>query len=195
MFAHPCPRPARSHGVTPALEALKSHLNGRLIDPDDPQWDEARLAWNLSVDQRPAAVALPESADRGVAVGRAAGEHGLRVAPQGTGHGAGAMGSLDDAVLLKTHRMSAVEVDADIARARVQAGAIWQDLTPPAAEHGLAALSGSAGDVGIVGYSIGGGLGWTVRKHGLSCNEITRAETGTPDGGPGAGTPQRKTDA
>ena len=56
--------------MTPALEALKSQLNGRLIDPDNPQWDEARLAWNLSVDQRPAAVALPESADDVVAVVR-----------------------------------------------------------------------------------------------------------------------------
>ena len=111
--------------MTPALEALKSQLNGRLIDPDDPQWDEARLAWNLSVDQRPAAVALPESADDVVAVVRTAREHGLRVAPQGTGHGAGAMGSLDDAVLLKTHRMAGVDIDADNARARVEAGAIW----------------------------------------------------------------------
>ena len=117
-----------------------------------------------------------------MAVVKTAGEHGLRVAPQGTGHGAGAMGSLDDAVLLKTHRMSGVDIDADNARARVQAGAIWRDLTPPAAEHGLAALSGSAGDVGIVGYSIGGGLGWTVRKHGLSCNAIAGAEVVTADG-------------
>ena len=117
-----------------------------------------------------------------MAVVKTAGEHGLRVAPQGTGHGAGAMGSLEDAVLLKTHRMSGVDIDADNARARVQAGAIWRDLAPPAAEHGLAALSGSAGDVGIVGYSIGGGLGWTVRKHGLSCNAIAGAEVVTADG-------------
>ncbi len=168
--------------MTPALEALKSQLNGRLIDPGDPQWDEARLAWNLSVDQRPAAVALPESADDVVAVVRTAREHGLRVAPQGTGHGASATGSIEDAVLLKTHRMGAVDIDADNARARAQAGAIWGDLTPPAAEHGLAALSGSAGDVGVVGYSIGGGVGWMVRKHGLSCNSITSAELVTADG-------------
>jgi FAD/FMN-containing dehydrogenase len=168
--------------MTPVLEALKSHLNGRLVGPGDPEWDRARLAWNLSVDQRPAAVALPESAEDVVAVVQTAREHGLRVAPQGTGHGAAATGSLEDAVLLKTHRMSGVDIDADVARARAQAGAVWRDLTPPAAEHGLAALSGSAGDVGVVGYSVGGGAGWMVRKHGLSCNSITRAEVVTADG-------------
>ena len=152
--------------MTPALEALKSQLNGRLIDPDDPQWDEARLAWNLSVDQRPAAVALPESADDVVAVVQTAREHGLRVAPQGTGHGASATGSLEDAVLLKTHRMAAVDLDADNARVRVEAGALWENVTPPAAEHGLAALAGSAGDVGVVGYSLGGGVGWLVASTG-----------------------------
>jgi hypothetical protein len=168
--------------MAPVLETLKARLDGRLIDPDDPQWDEARLAWNLSVDQRPAAVALPESAEDVVAVVQGAREQGLRVAPQGTGHGATATGSLENAVLLKTHRMSAVDIDADTSSARAQAGAIWQDLTPPAADHGLAPLSGSAGDVGVVGYSVGGGVGWMVRKHGLSCNSIKSAEVVTADG-------------
>jgi hypothetical protein len=168
--------------VTPVLEALKSRLNGRLISPDDPHWDEARLAWNLSVDQRPAAVALPESADDVVAVVQTAREHGLRVAPQGTGHGASATGSLADAVLLKTHRMGGVDIDADNARVRVEAGALWENVTPPAAERGLAALAGSAGDVGVVGYSLGGGVGWLVRKHGLACNSIAGAEVVTADG-------------
>src|SRR3954469_1426430 len=158
--------------MAPVLDDLKSRLNGRLIDPSDSEWDQARLAWNLSVDQRPAAVALPESAEDVVAVVQGAGEQGLRVAPQGTGHGAAPTGGLEDAVLLKTHRMNGVDIDADVSRARAQAGALWQDLTPPAAEHGLAALSGSAGDVGVVGYSVGGGVGWMVRKHGLSCNSI-----------------------
>jgi FAD/FMN-containing dehydrogenase len=168
--------------MAPVLEALKSHLDGRLIDPDHPEWDQARLAWNLSVDQRPAAVALPESPEDVVAVVAAAREQGLRVAPQGTGHGAAPMGSLEDAVLLKMHRMGAVDIDADTATATAQGGSIWADLTPPAANHGLTALSGSAGDVGVVGYSIGGGVGWMARKHGLSCNSITSAQVVTADG-------------
>jgi FAD/FMN-containing dehydrogenase len=168
--------------MAPVLETLKSRLDGRLIAPGDPEWDEARLAWNLSVDQQPAAVALPESAEDVAAVVQGAREQGLRVAPQGTGHGASATGSLENAVLLKTHRMSAVDIDADTSSARVQAGALWADLTPPAAAHGLAALSGSAGDVGVVGYSVGGGVGWMVRKHGLSCNSIKSADVVTADG-------------
>jgi FAD binding domain/Berberine and berberine like len=168
--------------VTSVLEALQTRLDGRLIGPDDSNWDEARAAWNLSVDQHPAAVALPESAEDVAAVVAGAREQGLRVAPQGTGHGAQARGSLEDSVLLKTERMRGAEVDVDARRARVQAGAQWGDLTPLAAQDGLASLSGSAGDVGIVGYSVGGGVGWMVRKHGLAANSIASAQVVTADG-------------
>jgi hypothetical protein len=117
-----------------------------------------------------------------VALVNAAREQGLRVAPQGTGHGAAATGSLEDAVLLKTSGMRGVQIDAGAGRARLQAGAQWRDVTPAAAKHGLAPLSGSAGDVGVVGYSVGGGVGWMTRKHGLSCNTISAAEVVTADG-------------
>lgn len=168
--------------MSAALDALRSSLNGRLVGPDDDGWDGARQAWNLTVDQSPAAVALPESPDDIVAVVQAATEHGLQVAPQGTGHGATARGDISDAVLLKTERMRGVEIDSGAGAARVQAGALWADVTPAAAEHGLAALSGSAGDVGVVGYSVGGGIGWMVRKHGLSANTIRSAQVVTADG-------------
>jgi FAD binding domain/Berberine and berberine like len=170
--------------VTSVIQALQTRCEARLIGPDDPNWDEARGAWNLSVDQHPAAVALPESADDVAAVVEAARDQGLRVAPQGTGHGAPARGSLEDSILLKTERMRGVTIDPEARRARAEAGAQWRDLTPPAAEQGLAALSGSAGDVGIVGYSVGGGVGWMVRKLGLAANSIVSAQVVTAEGGP-----------
>jgi FAD/FMN-containing dehydrogenase len=162
--------------------ALRARLQGDLVLPGDESWDEARQAWNLAVDQQPAAVALPETVDDVVAIVDFAREHGLRVAPQGTGHNAGPLGWLDETILLKTSRMRRVEVDPESRRARVDAGVLWMEVTEAAAEHGLAALAGSSPDVGVVGYSLGGGVSWLSRKHGLAANSVTAIELVTADG-------------
>jgi FAD binding domain-containing protein len=153
-----------------------------LIFPDDPAYDEARVAWNLAVDQRPAAVALPETADDIVAAVRAARELGLRVAAQGTGHNAGPLGDLSDTVLIKTHRMRDVEIDAPMRVARVEAGALWEDVVGPAAAHGLAALHGSSPDVGVVGYTLGGGLSFYGRRYGTASSRVLAMDVVTADG-------------
>jgi len=147
-----------------------------LVLPHDPTWNEARLAWNLAVDQRPAAVALPESAEEVAAVVRWARTRGLRIAPQGTGHNAAAMGSLAHTVLVKTERMRGIEIDPDARRARVEAGVLWAEVSEAAAEHGLAALAGSSPDVGVVGYTLGGGISWLARRHGLATNSVVALE-------------------
>jgi hypothetical protein len=156
--------------------------NETIVLPHDPHWNQARLAWNLAADQQPAAVALPESADDVVAVVRWARERGLRIAPQGTGHNALPLGSLAHTVLLKTERMRGVEIDSGVRRARVEAGVLWAEVTDAAAEHGLAALAGSSPDVGVVGYSLGGGISWLARKHGLAANNITAVELVNAEG-------------
>ena len=91
------------------LHALRGRLTGGLVLPGDPEWDDARRAWNLAVDQRPVAVALVESVEDVVKVVEFAGEHGLRIAPQGTGHGASALAVLDGTILVKTSRLRGVE--------------------------------------------------------------------------------------
>jgi UDP-N-acetylenolpyruvoylglucosamine reductase len=169
-------------GKRSGLDGLRELLDGEIVAPGDEGWDEARQAWNLAVDQRPAAVALPESADDVVAIVTFARESGLRVAPQGTGHGAGALGELDDTILLKTSRLRGVTIDPEARKARVEAGAIWIDVVQAAAEHGLAALAGSSPDVGVVGYTLGGGLSWLSRKHGLGANHVTAIEVVTASG-------------
>src|SRR5688500_9794414 len=140
-------------------------LDMEVLTATDEGWDEARMAWNLSVDQRPEAVVFPTSAEEVARAVGAARERGLRVAAQATGHGATPMGPLDGTVLLKTSRMRGVTVDAGARVARAEAGAQWMDLAPLAAEHGLAGLAGSAQDVGVVGYTLGGGTGWLSRRH------------------------------
>jgi FAD/FMN-containing dehydrogenase len=164
---------------TEEAEILK---NETIVLPHDPSWNQARLAWNLAADQQPAAVALPESAKDVVAVVRWARERGLRIAPQGTGHNALPLGSLAHTVLLKTERMRGIQIDIRRQRARVQAGVLWEEVTDAAADHGLAALAGSSPDVGVVGYSLGGGISWLARKHGLAANNITAVELVNAEG-------------
>ena len=159
-----------------ALDTLADRLDGELVLPGSEGWDEARTAWNLAVDQEPAAVVLAESARDVAETVKAARAAGLRVAPQGTGHAASSLGDLSGTILLRTIRMRGVQIDPHDRRARVEAGVIWQEVTDAAAEHGLAALAGSSHDVGVFGYSLGGGLSWLARKHGLSSNAILAAE-------------------
>jgi FAD/FMN-containing dehydrogenase len=158
-------------------------IAGRIVTPEDHDYDERRKAWNLAVDQRPAAVALPESAEDVMTVVRMARDRGLRVAAQGTGHNASPLaGSLEHAVLVRTERMKGVIVDPVGRRARVQAGATWGDVVAAVSEHGLTALSGSSHDVGVIGYLLGGGMSWMARKHGLGVNHIHAIEVVTADG-------------
>jgi hypothetical protein len=161
--------PAHTH--TPAL-----------VLPADPRFDEARRAWNLAVDQRPAAIAFPESPEDVAAAVLFAREQGLRIAAQGTGHNAGPLGSLEDTILLKTERMRGVRIDPRARVARVEAGVLWLEVVEAAARHGLAALAGSSPDVGVVGYTLGGGLSFLGRKHGLCANAVRAIEIVTADG-------------
>jgi hypothetical protein len=170
--------------LTPAdvLDRLATDLDGELVRPADPGWDEARQAWHLSVDQRPIAVVLAESARDVQAVVAVAAELGVQVAPQSTGHNAGPLGRLDATILLKTSAMRGVSIDPEARIARTEAGAMWMDVTGAAAEHGLAALAGSAPDVGVAGYTLGGGLSWLARTHGLAANSVVGLEVVTADG-------------
>ena len=161
---------------------LHGRIAGHVAVPGDTDWDQQRAAWNLAADQHPVAVALPESSDDVIAIVEFARERGLRVAAQGTGHNATAIASLADTILVKTSRMRGVQIDPDTRIARVEAGALWIDVTGPASEHGLAPLAGSSPDVGVVGYTLGGGLSWLGRKHGLACNSVTAIEIVTADG-------------
>jgi FAD binding domain len=159
-----------------------SAASAQLVFPGDAGYDEARRAWNLAIDQRPAAVALPSSAADLADAIRYAAAHGLRVAAQGTGHGAAPLGSLTDTLLVKTERMRGISIDPQAQTARVEAGVVWLEVVHAAAGHGLAALAGSSPDVGVVGYTLGGGLSFLSRKHGLACGSVTAVELVTADG-------------
>jgi FAD/FMN-containing dehydrogenase len=157
-------------------------IAGRTATPDDPDWDQARMAWNLAADQRPSAVAFVENGGDIAAVVRFAAENRLRVSGQGTGHGAVALGSLEDAILIKTERMRGVEVDPGAQIARVEAGVLSVELAEAAQQHGLSGLPGSSPDVGVTGFNLGGGLSWFGRQYGFACNRVRAIELVAADG-------------
>jgi FAD/FMN-containing dehydrogenase len=136
---------------------LASALSGKVVLPEYGGFDEARRAWNLAVDQRPAAVVFPEFPQDVAAAVLFAREFGLRVAAQGTGHNPGPLGSLEDTILVKTERMRGVSIDPVRRTAWVAAGVPWLEVIEAAARHRLAALAGSSPSVGVVGYTLGGG--------------------------------------
>ena len=157
-------------------------IAGRLATPDDAGWDQARAAWNLVADQHPSAVAFVESGDDVAAGVRFAAEKGLRVSGQGTGHGAAALGSLEDTILVKTERMRDIEIDPEARTARVEAGVLSIELVEAAQAHGLSSLPGSSPDVGATGFTLGGGLSWFGRRYGFACNHVRAIEVVTADG-------------
>ena len=169
------------HTALDAVAALRERV-GEVVAPGDLTWDQARQAWNLAADQRPAAVVYPRDAGEVAATLAVARHHRLRVAPQGTGHNAAPLGDLRDAVLLRTDRMRDVLIDPLTRIARVGAGVLWEEVTAPAGEHGLIALHGSSPNVGVVGYSLGGGIGWLARSHGLAASSVTAIEIVTTGG-------------
>jgi FAD/FMN-containing dehydrogenase len=162
-------------------QTLQSTIVGDVLVPGDSGYDEARRTF-LTTDQRPSVIVLPESAADVVRAVQFARSQAMRIAPQNTGHGALALEPLDGAMLIKTSRMRRVEVYPATRIARAEAGAQWQDVTVPAADHGLAALAGTSANVGVTGYTLGGGLGWLSRRYGLAANSVTAAEVVTPDG-------------
>lgn len=160
-----------------AATAVQEACPARVALPGDATYDLARAAWNLAVDQRPAAVATPQSVEEVACVVRAAAAAGLRVAPQSSGHAAGPLeGRLDGTVLLRLHELTGVTVDAQRRTARVTGGTLWRDVVAAAAPYGLTALHGSSPDVAVAGYVLGGGLSFYAREHGLACSSVSAIE-------------------
>jgi FAD/FMN-containing dehydrogenase len=153
---------------------LRTTLHGDAFLPSDDGYTDAIAAWSLLVRHTPALAVMAETADdiaRAVAFAAA---YDLPVGVMGTGHGQPL--ACDAGVLVNTSRMRGVAIDSDAGIARVEPGAKWADVIPVAQKHGLAPLNGSSSDVGVVGYTLGGGHGWLARKYGRAADRIVAAE-------------------
>ncbi len=161
------------------VEELRDQLEGTLATPADADYDALRASWNLTFEQRPALVVEAADEDDVVAALGFAHEQRMTVTVQSTGHGAGV--TCADGLLLRTGRLSAVAVDPVLRVARIGAGARWSDVLPATAAHGLAPLLGFNPHVGVVGYTLGGGLGWLSRRHGLAVDSVRALDVVLPD--------------
>ena len=165
--------------LIPSLPSLAEALSGTVVLPGDPGWDHARSAFNLLLDQHPAAVAFPSDAQdvaAAVAFARAA---GLRVAPQATGHNAGpARRHGEHAPAQRRRAAGGPRRCRGPARARRRRRQVGRGSRRGCPRSAWPALHGSSPDVGIAGYSLGGGMGWLARKHGLQANSRHRARAG-----------------
>jgi FAD/FMN-containing dehydrogenase len=162
------------------ISALTARVQGRVLQPGDEGYDEEVAGFNLARHHTPDVVVAVESADDVAATVRWAGEHGMPVGVQATGHGS--VTTITSGVMVSTRGLDEVSIDSDARTARVGAGVKWRRLLDEAAAHGLAGLCGSTSDVGVVGYTLGGGLPVLGRSFGFSSDHVRSFDVVTGDG-------------
>nr|WP_209310789.1 FAD-binding protein [Streptomyces spiramenti] len=150
--------------------------------PGTPEYAEATAVFNLAAEVRPRAAVVARSVAEVRSAVRLAARSGRGLRTLGTGHAAGAVRPFDESLLLRTRLPGGVRVDADRRAAWVPAGTCWADVVAAAAPHGLAAVHGSSGGVGVVGYLLGGGVSFYGRRRGLAVNSLRAAELVVADG-------------
>ncbi|MFI9550446.1 FAD-binding oxidoreductase [Nonomuraea endophytica] len=155
-------------------------IRGRTLHPGDDGFDEAVSGWLLTVEHRPAVVVVAADAEDVAAAVRLAAWEGRPIAVQSTGHGMSV--PADGAVFIATAELRELSVDPTAATARIGAGLRWREVIAAAAEHGLAPLSGSSGEVGVMGYLTGGGLPLTARTYGFAADHVRSLDVVTADG-------------
>ena len=165
-----------------SLESFGTGLGATIIRKGDADYDSARRVWNGMIDRSPAIIVRPTSTAEVVAAVNLARDNGLVLAVRGGGHNAAGLGVCDDGVVIDLSAMRNVRVDAANRIAYVQGGALWRDLDAATHPHGLATTGGLISSTGVGGLTLGGGLGWMMRQHGLACDNVIAAEIVTADG-------------
>jgi FAD/FMN-containing dehydrogenase len=166
----------------PAVEELEAAFSGSLLQPGDPEFDEARLVWNGIHDRHPALIARCTTTDDVVAAVNFARRHGLQVAVRGGGHSAPGYGTCDDGIVIDLSPMKAISVDPEARTARAEPGLTWGEFDAATQEHGLAVTGGRFSTTGIAGLTLGSGSGWLERKCGLTADNLLSAEVVTASG-------------
>jgi FAD/FMN-containing dehydrogenase len=160
----------------PAIERFGRELRGQLLRPGETGYDAARAVWNAMIDKRPAMIARcagPADVIRSVNFARS---HGLVLSARGGGHNVAGNAVCDGGLMIDLSPMRGIRVDARRRTARADGGCTWRDLDHETAAFGLATTGGIIPATGIGGLTLGGGLGWLMRKHGLSCDNLLSAD-------------------
>lgn len=169
------PAPPEDSSVIPGFE-------GWLMTPDDQGYDEVRAVWNGAVDRRPKYVARCRSASDVAAALRFAREHDLPISVRGGGHGVAGTAVCDDGLMIDLSAMKGIQVDPAARKARAQGGVLWGELDAATQAFGLATTGGTVSHTGIAGLTLGGGIGWLMRRHGATVDNLLEAEVVTADG-------------
>ena len=165
-----------------AIAALRASMKGEVITPGDAAYEQARRIWNATADRLPALIARcvgPGDVQRALAT---AVENELPVAVRGGGHSVPGFSTCDGGVVIELGNMKAIQVDPEARTAWAGPGVILAGFDRATQEHGLATTLGIVSMTGIAGLTLGGGLGWLMRKHGLACDNLRSAEVVTADG-------------
>jgi len=167
-----------STATTPAQTARRelSGFQGRLIGPDEADYDEARKVYNAMIDKRPALIARCTGADDIAKVVAFAHEHDLLLAVRGGGHNGAGLGTCDGGVVIDLSMLKDIQVDPRSRTARVGGGCTWGEVDRATNEHGLATPSGIISTTGVGGLTLGGGLGHLTRKYGLAIDNLLAAD-------------------
>ena len=165
-----------------AFDELGGSFRGELLLPTSPGYETARRIWNGAIDRHPACIARCTGVADVVAAVRFARDHDLEIAVRGGGHNVAGTAVCDDGVAIDLSAMRAVWVDPARRTARVQGGALWGDVDHETQAHGLATTGGIVGHTGVAGLTLGGGIGFLMRKHGLTVDNLLSAEVVTAEG-------------
>jgi len=165
-----------------AVAALREHLHGPLVSPDDADYNTARRVWNGRIDRRPALVAFCADEADVVAAVHFAREHGVLVAVRGGGHSCAGTAVCDDGLVIDLSLMKTIEVDAADRSVSAQGGVLWGELDRATQTFGLAVPGGTDSEVGIAGLTLGGGNGWLMGLHGATCDNLLSADVVMADG-------------
>jgi FAD/FMN-containing dehydrogenase len=177
-----------SHTIAPVLgeatvQELRSAVRGEILTAEDDGYAEARRIWNGAHDgRRPALVVRCTGAADVIASVGFARSNDLTIAVRGGGHSVAGFSTCDDGIVIDLSAMSHVRVDPAGLRATVGGGAVWADVDHETQTHGLATTGGLVSTTGVAGFTLGGGIGWTMRKFGLACDNLAAADIVTADG-------------
>ena len=161
---------------------LRGSIHGQVIGPDDEGYDEARSIWNGAIDRRPACIARCTGVADVVTAVRFARERELTVAVRSGGHGVGGHAICDGGLVIDLSPMKGIRVDPAARTAMAEAGVVWGELDRETQLHGLATVGGIVTHTGIAGLTLGGGIGWLMRKHGATVDNLISVDLVTADG-------------
>src|SRR3954468_4453036 len=164
------------------VSGLRESMTGDVFTETDEGYDDARRVWNADIDRRPAVIAMCECASEVAAAVAFGAEEGFEIAVRGGAHSISGASTVDGGLMINLANLDKVDIDPVTRRARVGGGALLGELIDAAQEHGLATTVGAVGHTGVGGLTLGGGMGWLTRKHGLSIDNLVSAEVVTADG-------------